>query len=114
MSLPLVRLGAPSVSYPTILESDSLRPQRIATNELRDAASWPFGAPVTTLPPVSESTGVRIEAATERDVPLLLQLIRALAEYERLADHVVATEAGLRDALFGPERVAEAAIAYAA
>ena len=55
----------------------------------------------------------RIEAATERDVPLILQLIKGLAEYERLADHVTATEDGLRASLFGASRDAEVVIAYA-
>jgi GNAT superfamily N-acetyltransferase len=54
---------------------------------------------------------VRIETATVHDVPLLLSLIRALAEYERMSDAVVATEARLRDALFGTNPSAEAAIA---
>ena len=54
---------------------------------------------------------VRIEAATVHDVPLLLSLIRALAEYERMSDVVVATEARLRDSLFGTNPCAEAAIA---
>ncbi len=40
---------------------------------------------------------VRIEPAGIRDVPLILSLIKALAEYERLADEVEATEAGLRE-----------------
>ena len=44
---------------------------------------------------------VRIEPATERDIPLILQLIKALAEYERLSHEVVATEQRLRDSLFG-------------
>jgi len=34
--------------------------------------------------------------ATVSDVPVILQMIRDLAEYERMADEVVATEAGLR------------------
>jgi GNAT superfamily N-acetyltransferase len=55
---------------------------------------------------------LRIEPATARDVPLILSLIKALAEYERLADEAVATEAGLRDSLFGPQAGAEVAIAY--
>jgi GNAT superfamily N-acetyltransferase len=55
----------------------------------------------------------RIERATARDVSLILSLIKALAEYERLADHVVATEAGLRESLFGPQAGAEVVIAYA-
>lgn len=56
---------------------------------------------------------VQIERATERDVPLVLELIEALAEYEKLSHEVVATEERLRDTLFGPRRSAEAAIAYA-
>ena len=55
---------------------------------------------------------VRIETATVHDVPLLLRLIRALAEYERMSDAVVATEASLRDSLFGTTPCAEAAIAH--
>jgi GNAT superfamily N-acetyltransferase len=52
----------------------------------------------------------RIVPATESDVPLLLRLIKALAEYEKLGHDVVATEAGLREALFGARRYAEAVI----
>src|SRR6187402_1929661 len=55
---------------------------------------------------------VRIETATVHDVPLLLSLIRALAEYERMSNAVVATEASLRDSLFGATPCAEAAIAH--
>jgi GNAT superfamily N-acetyltransferase len=56
---------------------------------------------------------LRIERATARDVSLILSLIKALAEYERLADEAVATEAGLRESLFGSQAGAEVAIAYA-
>jgi GNAT superfamily N-acetyltransferase len=56
---------------------------------------------------------IRIERATERDVPTILQMIRDLAEYERMSDQVVATEAGLREALFTGTRDAEVLIAYA-
>ncbi len=38
--------------------------------------------------------------ATERDVPLILEFIRGLAEYERMLDQVVADEATLREQLF--------------
>ena len=54
---------------------------------------------------------VRIEPADIRDVPVMLSLIKALAEYERLAHEVVATEAGLRESLFGATPHAEAVIA---
>jgi GNAT superfamily N-acetyltransferase len=56
---------------------------------------------------------IRIEPATERDVPVILQMIRDLAEYERMADQVVATEAGLRESLFSGRRDAEVLLAYA-
>lgn len=56
---------------------------------------------------------IRIERATERDVPLLLSFVRELAEYERASHEVVATLENLRESLFGARRVAEALIAYA-
>jgi GNAT superfamily N-acetyltransferase len=56
---------------------------------------------------------LRIERATERDVPLILRLIKDLAVYERMAGEVVATEGGLRAALFGPRPAAEVVIGYA-
>ncbi len=55
---------------------------------------------------------VRVEAATERDVPLILRLIRDLAEYERLSNAVTATEATLKRSLFGARPAAEVVIAY--
>ena len=54
----------------------------------------------------------RIEPATESDVPLILTFIKGLAQYEGLADEVVATEGDLRESLFGPQARAEAVIAY--
>ncbi len=58
-------------------------------------------------------TGVlRIVPATEADVPLILDFVRKLAEYEKLSHEVVATEAGLRDGLFGARKVAEVLLAY--
>jgi GNAT superfamily N-acetyltransferase len=57
--------------------------------------------------------GLRIERATPRDVPLILRLIKALAEYERMTDDVVATEDGLRETLFGARPSAEVVLAYA-
>jgi GNAT superfamily N-acetyltransferase len=54
---------------------------------------------------------VAIRPAVVQDVPLILQLIRGLAEYERLAHEVVATEAELTRWLFGPRAYAEVVIA---
>lgn len=56
--------------------------------------------------------GLTIVPATERDVPLILELIRSLAEYEHLADQVVATEDSLRSSLFGARPAAEVLIAF--
>ena len=53
----------------------------------------------------------RIAAATPADVPLILSLIRELADYERMSDHVVATEADVERVLFGERPCAEAVIA---
>jgi GNAT superfamily N-acetyltransferase len=53
---------------------------------------------------------LEIRAATEDDVPLILSLIKELAEYERLSHEVVATEEALGDSLFGERRVAEVLI----
>jgi GNAT superfamily N-acetyltransferase len=62
---------------------------------------------------VSEASEFRIAAATEPDVPVILKFIKGLAEYERLSHEVVATEASLRESLFGPRRTAEVIIGYA-
>jgi len=58
------------------------------------------------------TTVFSIERATERDVPAILQMIRALAEYEKLAHAVTATEQRLRETLFGPAAAAEVLMAY--
>jgi GNAT superfamily N-acetyltransferase len=52
-----------------------------------------------------------IRPATRDDVPLLLELIGALADYERLRDEVAADAALLERHLFGPRPVAEAVLA---
>ncbi len=54
---------------------------------------------------------ISIAAARPDDVPLLLGLIRELAEYERLADQAVASAEGLSESLFGSPPAAEALIA---
>jgi N-acetylglutamate synthase-like GNAT family acetyltransferase len=52
-----------------------------------------------------------IRAAEAGDVPTILAFINELAEYERLAHTVVATEESLRETLFGARRAAEVLIA---
>jgi GNAT superfamily N-acetyltransferase len=55
---------------------------------------------------------IRIVPATERDLATILDMIRALAEYERLAHQVTATEAKLRETLFGLKPAAEVLLAH--
>jgi GNAT superfamily N-acetyltransferase len=53
-----------------------------------------------------------IRPATADDVPLILAFVKALAEYEKLSDRVSATDATLRESLFGPHPGAEVLLAY--
>jgi GNAT superfamily N-acetyltransferase len=54
-----------------------------------------------------------IRTTTDADIPIILSLIRELAEYEREPDAVVATEEALREVLFGPKPAAEVLLALA-
>jgi GNAT superfamily N-acetyltransferase len=55
---------------------------------------------------------LRISAAAESDVPVILKFIRDLAEYEKLLHLVVATEEDIREHVFGANPVAEVLLAY--
>jgi GNAT superfamily N-acetyltransferase len=57
-------------------------------------------------------SGIALREATPADVPVILQLIRGLAEYERLAHECVATEAALTRTLFGERPAAEVVLAF--
>jgi GNAT superfamily N-acetyltransferase len=54
----------------------------------------------------------QIRPARVEDVPIILELIRDLATYERAPDEVVATEERLVDVLFGERPVAEVLLAF--
>ena len=62
----------------------------------------------------AENNTFTIRRAEKEDVPLILDFIEKLAEYERLSHEVVATRADLEKYLFGEERVAEVLIGYEA
>ena len=51
------------------------------------------------------SESIRIERATEKDIPLILKFIKELAEYERLSEQCVATEALLRESIVWREKI---------
>lgn len=54
---------------------------------------------------------LHIAPATSADVSLILSLIRELADYERMSDEVMVTEADLQRSLFSATPFAEAVIA---
>jgi GNAT superfamily N-acetyltransferase len=57
------------------------------------------------------TANLRIVPAEPADVPLILALIRELAEFERLLDQVAATEEAIHESLFGAEPRAEVLLA---
>jgi GNAT superfamily N-acetyltransferase len=59
----------------------------------------------------SRSEALLVREARPGDVPLLLELFRELAEYERLEHELRATEELVHEALFGERPAAEALIA---
>jgi GNAT superfamily N-acetyltransferase len=61
---------------------------------------------------MKEHGDFQIRPARVNDVPIILQLIRDLATYERAPEEVVATEEQLIDLLFGERRVAEVLLAF--
>ena len=56
---------------------------------------------------------LRIETATERDLPTILHLVRELAKYEKLEHAMVASQDDFREALFGAKSNAHALMAFA-
>jgi GNAT superfamily N-acetyltransferase len=62
---------------------------------------------------VTRRGSLRIRPAVEADGAAVLRFIRELAEYEKAAQRVAATEALLRESLFGEPKRAEAILADA-
>jgi GNAT superfamily N-acetyltransferase len=85
-------------------------PAPLSFQEISGIIKWRTNGPQT-----AQSTmisPITIRPAVETDVPLILRLIRGLAEYEHLLDQVAATEEGLTRGLFRePRPAAEALIA---
>jgi GNAT superfamily N-acetyltransferase len=65
------------------------------------------------MPGMAMTNTFHIRSAAVDDVALIRTLIRELAEYEKLEHEAVATEALLREHLFGPQPKAECLIAEA-
>src|SRR6266480_2093530 len=68
--------------------------------------SWTVSTGVKTL------ENFQIRSARVEDVPIILQLIRDLATYERAPDEVTTTKEQLVDVLFGERPVAEVLLAF--
>jgi len=62
---------------------------------------------------VQESPHFELRPAAPQDIPVLLDLIRGLAEYEKLTALLENTPERLHEALFGEQPVAEALLAWA-
>jgi GNAT superfamily N-acetyltransferase len=61
---------------------------------------------------VNTAENFQIRPARLEDIAIILELIRALATYERAPDEVVATEEQLVEVLFGERPVAEVLLAF--
>ncbi len=56
--------------------------------------------------------GFNIREVTKSDLPLILDFIKKLADYEKLSHEVVASEASLEEYIFGEQKVASVLIAW--
>jgi GNAT superfamily N-acetyltransferase len=72
----------------------------------------PFGVSWTISTGVNTAENFQIRSARVDDVPIILELIRDLATYERAPDDVTATEEQLVDVLFGERPAAEVLLAF--
>jgi GNAT superfamily N-acetyltransferase len=61
--------------------------------------------------PADTPSTLTIRPAGEHEIPLVLEFVRELATYERLAHEVTATPADFAAALFGPQACAEVVFA---
>jgi GNAT superfamily N-acetyltransferase len=59
-----------------------------------------------------DDVALQIVPAQECHLSLILSFVRKLAEYEHLADKVIANEEALRESLFGARPIAEVVLAY--
>src|SRR5437868_13979369 len=72
----------------------------------------PFGVSWTISIRVNTPENFKIRPARVEDVPVILELIRDLATYERAPEEVTATEEQLVDVLFGERPAAEVLLAF--
>jgi len=78
----------------------------------KDDPVAPFRMSSTITTKVKARENLKIRSAHIEDVPIILELIRDLATYERAPDEVTATEEVLVDVLFGERPAAEVLLAF--
>lgn len=61
----------------------------------------------------SQENSITVRHTSEQDIPLIMEFVRSLADFEGLSDHVLSTEDTLREALFGERIYAEVIVAEA-
>lgn len=61
---------------------------------------------------MNETDSLIIKKVTEQDIPKLLEFIKGIAEYEKMADEVTATEDDLHQSLFSENSSVEALFGY--
>src|SRR4030095_10801215 len=71
-----------------------------------------FRKAADTIAVLSTDQPLRIVPPTSNVPAVILRMIKGLAEYEKLSDRVTATEAVLREQLFGAKPAAEVCLAY--
>ena len=95
----------PVAMMKTRISHPGMRGKSVSSTTRSYARGWPSES-------VDSASAFRIRAAKPRDVPDVLVMIEALAEYENLRHLCVATEAGLHAALFGPRPAAEVLVGW--
>lgn len=63
------------------------------------------------MTPITLNSGARIRLAEAADAPHILRFIQELADFEKLSHEVTATEASLKETLFGDHPYAEVLLA---
>ena len=71
---------------------------------------WPASLTMRVI--MTSNAEIKIEPARAKDVPLIFEFVREIAQYEKLSDTVKTSEEKITSALFGPQPCAEAIIAY--
>jgi GNAT superfamily N-acetyltransferase len=96
---------APSIGSSSCTRTPSLSVSQVSIR--RRVVIRPLWSPLRTLPGMPSASTIptsRVRPAAPGDVPVILRLVRELAEYEKALDAVDASQEQLREALFPADR----------